>query len=365
MVDSQFLSGVAPVLCELDTVSEVVVSGAPADAADPGAPALPDYAALLARGSAEPLAWAVDDERTPISINYTSRTTGSPKGVVYTHRGAYLNAISQILHSGHTANSVSLWTLPMSHCNGWCTGWALAAVAGTQVCLREVRADVIWRLLKEEGITHLNGAPTVLATIADAPDAHRLDRELVVTVAGAPPSPTVIARMSDLGARVIHVYGLTKTYGPYTVNEPQPIWWEGTPEERARLQSRQGGAMVTADPVRVVDTEMNDVPADGTTMGEIVMRGNTVMTGVFRGRGGDCGRLRGGWFHSCIPTGIWSCGTGPRTWSSSVGRTSPPSRSSMPWTPIPPCSRRPSSARPTRSGASCSRPSSCSGPASR
>ena len=240
--------------------------------------------------------------------------------MIYNHRGAYLNSLSQILHSQHSHDSVYLWTLPMFDCNGWCTGWALAAVAGTQVCLREVRGEVIWRLLKEERVTHLNGAPTVLTIITDAPEAVRVERELTVTVAGAPPSPTVIERMSALGARVIHVYGLTETYGPYTVNEAQPSWAAETAERRARLQSRQGVGMVTADPVRVVDDRMDDVPRDGTTMGEIVMRGNTVMTGYFRDPDGTAEAFSGGWFHSgdlgviCTPTGTSSCGTGPRTW---------------------------------------------------
>jgi fatty-acyl-CoA synthase len=299
VVDRQFHPQVAPVLDRLQTVREVVVVGAQGPPRE-GPEVVPHvgYTALLARGSDEPLPWIVADELAPISINYTSGTTGQPKGVIYTHRGAYLNAFAQILHSEHTRDSVYLWTLPMFHCNGWCTGWALAAVAGTQVCLREVRGGVIWRMLREEGVTHLNGAPTVLTTITEAPEAVPLDRELIVTVAGAPPSPTVISRMSALGARVIHVYGLTETYGPHTVNEAQPGWSAETEERRTRLQSRQGVGMVTADPVRVVDVLMNDVPHDATTMGEIVMRGNTVMTGYFRDPEGTAEAFAGGWFHS-------------------------------------------------------------------
>ncbi len=299
VIDSEFYPQVAPVLDRLQTVSEVVLVGAE-EPPDPGSAVLPhcSYAQLLARGSDEPLLWIVADELAPISINYTSGTTGKPKGVIYSHRGAYLNAFAQIMHAQHTPDSVYLWTLPMFHCNGWCTGWALTAVAGTQICLREVRGEVIWRLLREEGVTHLNGAPTVLTTITDAPDAAPLDRPLVVTVAGAPPSPSVISRMAALGARVIHVYGLTETYGPYTVNEVQPGWTAETPERRGLLHSRQGVAMVTADPVRVVDANMHDVPRDGTTMGEIVMRGNTVMTGYYRDPEGTAEAFTGGWFHS-------------------------------------------------------------------
>jgi fatty-acyl-CoA synthase len=299
IVDGELQALVSTVLDRAPRVREVVVVGVEAVPRE-DSEVVPhvDYGRFLARGSAEPLPWAVSEELAPISINYTSGTTGSPKGVIYTHRGAYLNALAHIVHSQHSHDSVYLWTLPMFHCNGWCTGWALAAVAGTQVCLREVRGEVIWRLLKEEGVTHLNGAPPVLTTIIDAPAAGRLDREVIVTVGGAPPSPTVIARMSALGARVIHFYGLTETYGPYTVNEVQPSWLDETAERRAWLQSRQGVGMVTADPVRVVDVQLNDVPRDGTTMGEIVMRGNTVMTGYFRDPEGTAEAFDGGWFHS-------------------------------------------------------------------
>jgi fatty-acyl-CoA synthase len=215
---------------------------------------------------------------------------------MYSHRGAYLNALGEIIHSRFDPESVYLWTLPMFHCNGWCTPWAVTGIGATHVCLRTVRADVIWRLFAEEGVTHLDGAPTVLVTVANAPQAHRL--ELVVTTAGAPPSPTVIARMRELNARIVHVYGLTEVYGPYTVNEWQPSWAELSAEEQARRQSRQGVAMIQADPVRVVDDEMRDVPRDGSTMGEIVMRGNNVMAGYFDDAEATEKAFRGGWFHS-------------------------------------------------------------------
>ncbi len=304
VVDSELLPGLAPVLGDLQTVEQVVrvrdPLGAPGEP-PPGVPVL-DYPDLLARGSDEPLPWTVADERAPITINYTSGTTGRPKGVMYSHRGAYLNALGEIVHSGFRPDSVYLWTLPMFHCNGWCTTWAATAAGARHVCLRAVRADVIWRLLDEERVTHLNGAPTVLVTLASAPEAHRLDRELVVTTAGAPPSPTVISRMTGLGARIVHVYGLTETYGPYTVNEPQPGETELDPAERARRQARQGVAMVQADPVRVVevrdDDRLVDVPRDARTLGEIVMRGNNVMLGYFRDPDATARAFRGGWFHS-------------------------------------------------------------------
>ncbi|MCU1682117.1 MAG: long-chain-fatty-acid--CoA ligase [Amycolatopsis sp.] len=286
------------VAAELDVREIVTVtdpaSGAQADPAVGGV----SYETLLARGSDDPLPWTTGDERGTISINYTSGTTGRPKGVLYHHRGAYLNSLAEIIHSGHTPDSRYLWTLPMFHCNGWCTTWAVTAIGGTHVCLRAVDAAEIWRLLEAERVTHLNGAPTVLVAIAGHADAHPLVREVVVTTAGAPPSPTVIKRMSDLGARLVHVYGLTETYGPYSVCEYQPGWAELDIDERSRLQARQGVGMIVSDGVRVVDEDMADVPRDGATMGEVVMRGNNVMAGYFADPEATEQAFRGGWFHS-------------------------------------------------------------------
>jgi fatty-acyl-CoA synthase len=186
----------------------------------------------------------------------------------------------------------------MFHCSGWCTPWAVTGIGATHVCLRAVRADVIWRLFDAEGVTHLDGAPTVLVTIANAPQAHRLEQGLVATVAGAPPGPTVIARMRELGAQIVHVYGMTEVYGPYTVNEWQPHWATLPPEQQARLQARQGVAMIQADPVRVVDKQLNDVPRDGQTIGEIVMRGNNVMRGYFEDEAATAKAFEGGVMHS-------------------------------------------------------------------
>ncbi len=256
------------------------------------------YEELQARGSLEPLPWAVPDERATITINYTSGTTGDPKGVAYTHRGAYLNALGELLHSEHSPSSVYLWTLPMFHCNGWCTTWAVTGIGGTHVCLRAVRGDDIWRLIDEHGVTHLNGAPAVMTTIARAPEAHQLEQPLTATVAGAAPSPTMIAEMAALGARVIHVYGLTEVYGPYSVCEWQPDWPTLPPDERAVKLSRQGVGMITAQRLRVVDPDMNDVPADGVTMGEIAMRGNDVMKSYFRDEAATERAFEGGWFRS-------------------------------------------------------------------
>ncbi|MCE1179462.1 MAG: acyl--CoA ligase family protein [Micrococcales bacterium] len=256
------------------------------------------YADLVARGSDEPLPWEVADELAPISLNYTSGTTGKPKGVLYSHRGAYLNSFGEIIHSGFTSSAVYLWTLPMFHCNGWCTPWAVTAVGGTHVCLRAVRGDVIWGLIREHAVTHLNGAPTVVSAILHAAEAGDMPNPVLITTAGAPPAPATILEMEKMGFGIRHVYGLTEVYGPYSVCEPQESWADLDPHTRAAVQARQGVGMVQAERVRVVDEDMNDVPADGQSMGEIVMRGNNVMLGYYKDEDGTDNAFRGGWFHS-------------------------------------------------------------------
>ena len=217
---------------------------------------------------------------------------------MYTHRGAYLNSLGEVLHSEHSPDSVYLWTLPMFHCNGWCTAWAVTAIGGRHVCLRAVNADRIWQLLDQEKVTHLNGAPPVLTALVGAEEAHELEPPLVITTAGAPPNPQTIAQCEDINARVVHVYGLTETYGPYSVCQWQAGWKDLEVQQRAELLSRQGVGMIQAERLRVVDYEMNDVPADGETMGEIVMRGNNVMKGYFEDDEATAEAFEGGWFHS-------------------------------------------------------------------
>ena len=289
-------AGDVPAVTELVVAEDTEIGSADPDLSDD--PRLVSYSEFLARGTGEPLSWQVPDELAPIAINYTSGTTGRPKGAVYTHRGAYLNCFGEIIHSRHDENSVYLWTLPMFHCNGWCTPWSLTAIGGTHVCLREVRGDAIWQQLREHAVTHLNAAPTVVSTILNAPEAGPLTRPVLITTAGAPPSPTTIAHMERMGFRIVHVYGLTETYGPISFCQSQPEWAELSSDERSVLQARQGVGMIQAEGLRVVDEEMADVPADGSTMGEIVMRGNNVMSGYYLDPETTAQAFRGGWFHS-------------------------------------------------------------------
>jgi fatty-acyl-CoA synthase len=241
-----------------------------------------------------------DDEERVLSINYTSGTTGRPKGVMYTHRGAMLNALGEIIVQRLERDSVFLWTLPLFHCNGWCFPWAVTGAGGTHVMLRRVEPAQILRLVREEGVTHLNGAPTVLLMLAEAPEARgvRFDPPIRVATGGAPPSPTLLARMEQLGVRVTHLYGLTETYGPHVFCEMQRDWEDLAVEGKARVMARQGVPYLHATHLRVVDPEMRDVPADGAHMGEVVMRGNNVMLGYYRDPEATATAFAGGWFHS-------------------------------------------------------------------
>ncbi|MGI8514336.1 MAG: AMP-binding protein, partial [Acidimicrobiia bacterium] len=185
---------------------------------------------------------------------------------------------------------------PMFHCNGWCTTWAITGIGGTNVCLRAVEPATVWKLIETDQVAHLNAAPTVLISLANHPAAAPLGRTFTATTAGAPPSPTIIDQLGALGMDVVHLYGLTETYGPITVCETQSHWESGT--GRVRMLARQGVAMIGADPIRVVDDDMNDVPRDGETMGEVVMRGNNVMSGYYNDPEATAKAFHGGWFHS-------------------------------------------------------------------
>jgi fatty-acyl-CoA synthase len=256
------------------------------------------YEEFLASGSPEPVTSWLEDEEETISINYTSGTTGNPKGVMYTYRGAYLNALGEVIETGMNSSSVYLWTLPMFHCNGWCFTWAVTAVGGTNVCLRKIDPAQVWDLFESEGVTHYNGAPTVQIFLVNHPKAHRLAKQVTVTVAGAPPSPTLLGQLKALNIRPIHVYGLTETYGPYTVCEWHEEWDKLSHAEQAKMLARQGQGYVVAERVRVVDQHMNDVPRDAQTMGEAIMHGNNVAKGYYNNPAATAQSFEGGWFHS-------------------------------------------------------------------
>ena len=264
---------------------------------DTGVPGDPYEEFLAGASPARPVSWLEHEEET-ISINYTSGTTGRPKGVQYTYRGAYLNALNEVIVAGLGTDSAYLWTLPMFHCNGWCFPWAVTAVAARHVTMRAVDPELIWELIDGEGVTHYNGAPTVQLMVLNHPRAHRLELPVTAMVAAAPPSPTLLARMSELNFRVVHVYGLTETYGPITVCPEQEAWRELPVEQRANYLARQGQAYISSDLVRVVDEQMTDVPQNGQAMGEVIMRGNNVMSGYFNDEAATGKAFAGGWFHS-------------------------------------------------------------------
>jgi fatty-acyl-CoA synthase len=255
-----------------------------------------EYESLLAAGhSAAPVEV---DERGLLAINYTSGTTGRPKGVMYHHRGAFLQALAMCYHARLSPDSRYLWTLPMFHCNGWSFTWAITAAGGTHVCLRAIDPYEIWRSLDEDGITHLSAAPTVLTMIAEAGSAHTLPagRTVHVDTGGAPPSPTLLGRLDGLGLEVTHLYGLTETFGPIAINEWQARWDDLAGEEQFVLRARQGIGNIVATPLRVVDPVGAEVPADGMTVGELAVRGNDVMLGYYRDEPAtEAVTIDGGW----------------------------------------------------------------------
>jgi fatty-acyl-CoA synthase len=255
-----------------------------------------EYEDMLA--GAEPYALTPDDERSLLSINYTSGTTGRPKGVMYHHRGAYLQALAMVGHTGLSPSAVHLWTLPMFHCNGWCFPWAVTAAAGTHVCLRKVDPAEVWRLIRDEGVTHLNGAPTVLSMLAYAPDAAPLAAGVRVATGGAPPSPAILRRMEELGFDVTHLYGLTETFGPAMICDWRPEWNGLDTGAKARLKARQGVGNMIACTARVIAADGGDVPADGQTVGQIALRGNNVMLGYLKDPEATAAAAPDGWFRT-------------------------------------------------------------------
>ena len=260
-----------------------------------------EYETFLAEGDAEVVWRPPRDEWEPIALNYTSGTTGNPKGVVYHHRGAFLNALGNAITFGLDRHSVYLWTLPMFHCNGWTYSWAVTAVAGTHVCLRRIDPAPIFAALAEHRVTHLCGAPIVLNMLVHAPETvkRRFDHVVEVATGGAAPPSAVIEAMEQMGFRVTHLFGLTESYGPSTVCVWQEEWGALPIAERSARMARQGVANLTLDRQRVVDPQtMTDVPADGRTMGELVLRSNTVMKGYLKNPAATEGAFEHGWFHT-------------------------------------------------------------------
>jgi fatty-acyl-CoA synthase len=260
-----------------------------------------EYEDFLAEGDPEAPWSPPADEWAAIALNYTSGTTGNPKGVVYHHRGAYLNALGNAITFGLDRHSVYLWTLPMFHCNGWTYSWAVTAVSGTHVCLRRVDPTPIFALIAEHKVTHLCGAPVVLNMLVHAPDSAKRSFDHVVEVAtggSAPPSPVIVA-MERMGFRVTHLYGLTECFGPSTLCAWQDEWGDLPLSERAGKMARQGVQYLTLDRQRVADPEtLEDVPADGATIGELLLRSNTMMKGYLKNPAATGEAFAGGWFHT-------------------------------------------------------------------
>jgi fatty-acyl-CoA synthase len=263
---------------------------------------LTDYSALQEEGRHGALGPLPEiDEDSLLAINYTSGTTGFPKGVMYSHRGATLNALGELMEYGLNESSVYLWTLPLFHCNGWCFAWAVTAAGGRHVCLRQPHAEKIVEAIRHEGVTHLCGAPVVVGSLTHYASTRGIHFQngLRIVTAGAPPSPAVLRAAEDMGAEMFHCYGLTETYGPHTLCAWRAEWNDLPANERAHLKARQGVPyIVNGAEVRLVDEHMADVPADGFTMGEVVMRGNNVMTGYYKNPEATAEAFRGGWFHS-------------------------------------------------------------------
>ena len=260
-----------------------------------------EYEDFIANGDPA-YAWTMPgDEWDAIALNYTSGTTGDPKGVVYHHRGAHLLAVGNVVTGDLGRHPIYLWTLPMFHCNGWCFPWTLSLVAGTHVCLRQVRANLMFDLMSKHGVTHLCGAPIVMTTLLDAPAHEKRPLKGIVRffTAAAPPPAAVLARMKEAKFDVVHLYGLTECYGPSVVNEWNEAWDSLPADEQAALKSRQGVRYAALEALEVMDPEtMQPVPSDGETIGEVMMRGNVVMKGYLKNLAATQAAFEGGWFHT-------------------------------------------------------------------
>jgi 3-(methylthio)propionyl---CoA ligase len=301
ITDREFSSIVAPALRQLGKKLLVI------DIDDPlGAPGEAlgeiDYERFLAAGDPD-FAWSYpEDEWDAIALNYTSGTTGNPKGVVLHHRGAYLNAIGNLMVWSMPRHPVYLWTLPMFHCNGWCFPWTIAALSGTNVCLRRVEAGAIFAAIAQENVTHLCGAPIVVNLLLNAPEQQRRDfsdRTIAMMTAGSAPPAAVLQGIEGMGFAMTHVYGLTEVYGPVTVCEWHGDWDALGDEERASVKARQGVRYPVLEGLMVADpASLEPVPRDGRTMGEIFMRGNVVMKGYLKNPKASHEAFAGGWFHT-------------------------------------------------------------------
>ena len=300
ITDTEFAPVVKEALARLEQKPVIIDI---ADAMGPGGERLGeiDYEAFLRTGDPAFPELTPEDEWDAIALNYTSGTTGNPKGVVYHHRGAYLNALGNVLVWGMREHPVYLWTLPMFHCNGWCFPWTITAMAGTHVCLRRVETAAIYEAIAREGVTHLCGAPVVMNMLLNAgPGLKRsLDRRIEMMTAGAPPPAAVIEGMEALGFHITHVYGLTEVYGPAVVCAWHDEWDDLPAAERARLKARQGVTYPVLEELTVADpVTLASVAPDGATMGEVVMRGNIVMKGYLKNPRATEEAFAGGWFHS-------------------------------------------------------------------